>query len=314
MVIFVVPCPGKVYVQRPESHDVPAKLSGKLSGYLAILIGAFLFGMWATIGKFALANVPPLALAWFVQALTALAFAPFLRRVRLRGRDWAYTVGGALLGTVLAPSLYFTGLSLTTPVSAALLSNTEALFTVVLAFAILKERLSRGGYVAAASILAGAVIVTADLGQGGGGVESSLLGNVLLVLAAACWGGANTINRVVIAHHDIPSYACMYLSIGSLLLAPIVLLREGTLAIPPAGIPLSVFLALTGSAGFTYLFYFAMRRIGALQVGAILATSAAFGVAIAVAFGFALTALQAVGGAVMALGVVALYRSPSAKG
>ncbi len=299
---------------RPESRDVPANASEKLSGYVAILSAAFLFGMWATIGKFALANVPPLALAWFVQAVTAVAFSPFLRRIRLRGRDWGYTFGGALLGTVLAPSLYFTGLDLTTPVSAALLSNTEALFTVVFAFAFLKERLSVGGYVAAASILAGAMIVTADLGQGGGAVGSALLGNVLLVLAAACWGGANTINRVVIARHDIPSYVCMYLSLGTLLLAPIVLLREGTLAIPTAGIPIAVFLALTGSAAFTYLFYFAMRKIGALQVGAILATSAAFGVAIAVAFGFSLTALQAVGGAVMALGVVALYRSPSAKG
>jgi len=301
-------------VGRPESRDVPANASEKLSGYVAILSAAFLFGMWATIGKFALANVPPLALAWFIQAVTAVAFSPFLRRIRLRGRDWGYTFGGALLGTVLAPSLYFTGLDLTTPVSAALLSNTEALFTVVFAFAFLKERLSVGGYVAAASILAGAMIVTADLGQGGGAVGSALLGNVLLVLAAACWGGANTINRVVIARHDIPSYVCMYLSLGTLLLAPIVLLREGTLAIPTAGIPIAVFLALTGSAAFTYLFYFAMRKIGALQVGAILATSAAFGVAIAVAFGFSLTALQAVGGAVMALGVVALYRSPSAKG
>jgi len=301
-------------VGRPESRDVPAKPSEKLSGYLAILVGAFLFGMWATVGTFALANVPPLALAWFIQAVTALTFAPFLRRIRLQGRDWARMFAGAVLGSVLAPSLYFTGLKLTTPVSAALLSNTEALFTVVFALVFLRERLSPGGYVAAASILAGAMIVTADLGQGGGVSGSSLVGNVLLVLAAACWGGANTVNRVVIARHDIPSYVCMYLSIGTLLLAPIVLLREGSLAIPPAGIPLSVFLALTGSAGFTYLFYFAMRRIGALRVGAILATSAAFGVVIAVAFGFSLTALQAAGGAVMALGVVALYRSPSAKG
>lgn len=301
-------------MERPESRDVPANPSGNFSGYLAILAGAFLFGMWATLGKFALANVPPLALAWFIQAVTAVAFAPFLRRIRLRGRDWTYTFVGALLGTVAAPSLYFTGLNLTTPVSAALLSNTEAMFTVVFAFVFLKERLSLRGYAAAASILAGAVIVTADLGQGGGASAASLLGNVLLVVAAACWGGANTVNRIVIARHDIPSYAFMYLSVGTLLLAPIVFLREGSLAIPSAGIPLAVFLALTGSAGFTYLFYFAMRRIGALRVGAILATSAAFGVAIAVAFGFSLTALQALGGGVMALGVVALYRSPSAKG
>ena len=64
--------------------------------------------------------------------------------------------------------------------SAALLSNTEAMFTVVFAFTFLKERLSVAGYLAAAAILAGAVIVTLDLGQGGGAIGATLLGNVLL--------------------------------------------------------------------------------------------------------------------------------------
>ena len=158
------------------------------------------------------------------------------------------------------------------------------------------------------------MIVTFDLGGSGADVASRLLGNVLLVLAAVCWGGANTVSRVVTARHDIPSYVCIVLSLGTLLLSPIVLLSGSPLAVRAPSIPIAIFLALTGSALFTYLFYFAMRRIGALRVGAILATSAAFGVTIAVAFGFPLTALQAVGGAVMACGVFALYLSPSPKG
>jgi len=305
-------------VERPECRGVPTKPSGKLSGYLAILVGAFLFGMWATVGKFALANVPPITLAWFVQSVTAVAFAPFLRRLRLRGKDWARVGVASILGAVAAPSMYFTGLNLTTPTNAALLSNTEALFTVVFALVFLKERLAPGGYIAASTILAGAVIVTLDLGQAGGDLGPTLLGNLLLVLAAVCWGGSNTVSRVVIARHDIPSFVCMQLSLGSLLLAPIVLATGNSLFVPPAGVPIAVFLALAGAALFAYLFYFAMRRIGALQAGAILATSAAFGVTIAVAFGFPLTPLQALGGGVMALGVVALYRHasrpPPAKG
>ena len=292
-------------------------LSGKLSGYSAILVSAMLFGMWATVGKLALNSDPslsPITLAWFVQAVTAVAFAPFLGRLRLSRGEWGYASVAALLGSVTAPSLYFTGLSLTTPVNAALLSNTEALFTVLFAFIFLKERLSPLGYLAAVSILAGAMIVTFDLGGSGADVASRLLGNVLLVLAAVCWGGANTVSRVVTARHDIPSYVCIVLSLGTLLLAPIVLLSGSPLAVRAPSIPIAIFLALTGSALFTYLFYFAMRRIGALRVGAILATSAAFGVTIAVAFGFPLTALQAVGGAVMACGVFALYLSPSPKG
>ena len=301
----------------PESRGVFPRLTGKLTGYLAILAGAFLFGMWATVGKIALNGDPylsPITLAWFVQAVTAVAFSPFIRRIRLRGRQWGLALLAALLGSVFAPSMYFTGLSLTTPVNAALLSNTEALFTVVFALVFLKERLSMGGYVAAAFILAGAMIVTLDLEQAGADFASTLLGNVLLVLAAMCWGGANTASRIVTSTHDIPSYVCVVLSMGSLLLAPIAFATGRGLSVSAGTIPIAVFLALTGSALFTYLFYFAMRRIGALQVGAILATSAAFGVGIAVAFGFSLTALQALGGAVMACGVVALYRSPFPKG
>ena len=309
--IFVVLCPGKVYVPRPESRGVPANPSGKLSGYLAILTGALLFGMWATVGKFALRNVPPITLAWFVQSVTAVAFVPFLGRLRLQGKDWTRVGVASILGAVAAPLMYFTGLNLTTPVNAALLSNTEALFTVVFAFVFLKERLAPGGYVASAAILGGAVIVTLDLGPGGGDFASTLLGNVLLVLAAMCWGGANTVSRVVTARHDILSYVCMQLSLGSLVLAPIVLLTGNPVFVPPAGVPIAAFLALVGAAPFAYLFYFSMRKIGALQAGAILSTSAAFGVAIAVAFGFPLTPVQALGGAVMALGVVALYRHAS---
>lgn len=301
-------------MERPESRDVPAKLSGKLSGYLAILVGAFLFGMWATVGKIALQGVAPLTAAWFVQAVSAVAFSPFLRRLRLTRRDWRLTIAAAVFSAVIAPALYFTGLNLTTPVNAALLSNTEALFTVVFAFVLLRERLPPTGYIAAAAILGGAVLVTLDLEPGAGPVAAALLGNVLLVLAAASWGTANTASRIVISHHDIPSYVCVYLSVGTLVLTPIVLVTGTPLVIPPAELPLLLFLALTGSALFTFLFYFAMRRIGALQVGAILATSAAFGVTIAVAFGFPITAIQAAGGAVMALGVVALYRQPSVPG
>ena len=149
-----------------------------------------------------------------------------------------------------------------------------------------------------------------------GAVASTALPGLTTGLNVQTTGGTSlgTVSRVVTARHDIPSYVCIVLSLGTLLLAPIVLLSGSPLAVRAPSIPIAIFLALTGSALFTYLFYFAMRRIGALRVGAILATSAAFGVTIAVAFGFPLTALQAVGGAVMACGVVALYMSPSPKG
>ncbi len=298
-------------MSRPDARDV----SAKTVGYAAILTAAFLFGMWATVGTFALQGVPPITVAWFIQAVSALAFSPFLGRLRLSRRDLKYAVVASALGAVLAPSLYFTGLKLSSPVNAALLSNTEAMFTAIFAFVFLKERLSRAGYLSGVAILAGAVLVTLNLEPGGAvAPESMVLGSILLIAAAVSWGASNTASRVVTSHHDIAPYVCVTFGMGAIFLAPIVLATGNPLVPPVERLPLAVFLGLTGSVGFTYLFYFAMRKIGALQVGAILSTSAAFGVAIAVAFGFHLSPIQAVGGAIMALGVVVMYLLPPAKG
>ena len=282
-------------------------------GYAAILTCAVLLGMWATVGTLALATIPPLVVAAFVQAVGSATFAPSLRRLSLTRRQWKLTILAAVAGAFLAPLAYFVGLSRTTPPDAALLSNTEAMFTVVLAVAVLGERLPRRGYAAVAAILAGAVLVTVDVSASGGELAPRVIGDLLLVLAAALWALDNTASRIVTADHDIGAYSCIKMGLGSILLGATALVLGQPLAIPASSLPIALFLGITGSALFTFLFFSSMRTIGALRVGAILGTSAAWGVAIAVAAGFPPpTPLQLAGGAIMVVAVVALYLQPHA--
>ncbi len=288
-------------------------MASKASGYAAILTCAVLLGMWATVGTFALAGIPPLVLAAFVQAIAAATFAPFLRRLSLNRRQWRLTTVAAVAGAFLAPLSYFVGLSRTTPPDAALLSNTEAMFTVVFAVAVLAERLSRRGYAAVAAILGGAILVTLDVRASGADFVARLFGDLLLVLAAALWALDNTVSRIVTRDHDIVAYSCVKLGLGSVLLGVTALALGQPLAIPPSSLPVALFLGLTGSALLTFLFFSSMRAIGAIRVGAILGTSAAWGVAIAVAAGFPPpTPLQLAGGAIMVIAVLALYLQPHA--
>lgn len=286
-------------------------MPSKVAGYIATISGAVVLGMWATAGKVALATIPPLTIAVFVQAVPSAVFAPWLGRLRLSRRAWGYTVLASLAGSVVAPIVYFVGLVRTTPPDAALLSNTEAMFTVVLAFAVLGERLTRRGYVAVAAILAGAVLVTLNVSAAGPEFVSRVVGDALLLLSAALWGVDNVLSRIVTRDHDLRAYVCVKMGFGSILLAPIAVAFGQPLSIAPSSLPMAAFLALAGSAAFAVLFLFAMRAIGALRVGAILGTSAAWGVGIAVAVGFPPpTPLQLVGGAIMVGAILLLYLQP----
>jgi len=291
----------------------PGPVHSKPLGYAAILTCAVLLGMWATIGTIALATIPALVVAAFTQAVGSVTFAPSLRRLSLNRRQWKLTIVAAVTGAFLAPLAYFVGLSRTTPPDAALLSNTEAMFTVLLAVAVLGERLPGRGYAAVGAILGGAVLVTLDVSASAGEFVPRVVGNLLLVLAAALWALDNTVSRIVTADHDIRAYACVKLGLGSILLGITAFALGQPLTIPPSSLPIALFLGLTGSALFTFLFFSSMRAIGAIRVGAILGTSAAWGVAIAVAAGFPPpTPLQLLGGAVMVLAVLALYLQPHA--
>ena len=287
----------------------------KFGGYAAILTCAVLLGMWATVGTLALVVLAPLTVAVFVQAASSVAFAPALPRLSLTRRQWGITILASLAGAFGAPLAYFTGLGRTTPSDAALLSNTEAMFTVVFAFVVLGERLTARGYAAVGAILGGAVLVTLPVGAAGLEVGPRLGGDLLLVLAAALWGVDNTASRIVTRDHDIRAFSCVKMGLGATLLALTSLALGSSLAIPPSALPAVVVLGLTGGALFTFLFFSSMRAIGAIRVGAILGTSAVWGVAIATAAGFPPpTPLQLVGGAVMVAAVVALYLQPQRTG
>lgn len=288
-------------------------MDSRAKGYAAILTAAFLLGMWATVGKIVVLSIPPLTAALFVQAIGMVVFLPWIRRSRLRGRDLGLTALAAFCGAFAAPIAYFVGLALSTPVNAALLSNSEAMFTMFLAFLVLRERLPRWGYVAAVVILVGATLVVLDLEAGEGPAGDVLLGNGLLVLAALLWAADNNIAKVLTARHEIRAYIPVKLLLGTAMLAPVVALAGRPLTFDVSLLPIVLFLALTGTALFMFLFYYSLQAIGTMRTGALLSTSAGFGVVIAVlVLATPVTPIQLLGGALMAVAVLSMYRQPEA--
>lgn len=142
---------------------------------LAIL-AAFIWGATFPVSAWALADTPPLFFT-FLRFLCAAAFALVIPKPDL---SWFRLIAlGCLLG-VGQYGLMFLAMSQGLPAGmAAVLVHTQAVFTVLIAMALIGERPSGRGFLTLALAGAGLACLLVDRAQAG-----AVLGFVLMVLAA----------------------------------------------------------------------------------------------------------------------------------
>ena len=285
---------------------------GQVRGYSAILTAAALFGASATVGTVLMRSLGlhPIAALILVHSVASLPFIPVALRQRPRRADLRIFLLWGLNGAAFAPFLWFYGLSLTTATEAALLANLEALFTVLFAYAFLHERVPRRGYFGIAALLVGAVAVTTNFDFVTFGFTAHLAGNSMLILSSACFGIDNNVSRILIQRYDRRGIPFFKLWIGLAAVIPIALLAGIPFAVSTPMVPYIVLLGLGSVTGVMWFFYIAFEEIGAIRTGALISTSALFGVAIAfAAFGTPPTAVQFGGGLLMVAGTLLTLES-----
>lgn len=288
---------------------MPPRSDARVVGYLAVSVAAVLYGLWANLSKLAEQSVPPLTIALWTQILPGLLYFPWFARHRLPKRDVPLLAFISGAGAVAAPVVYYYGLTGTTAANASLLSNSESVFTVVIAFGFLGERLSRRGYLALAGIVFGAFTVTTELQLGNLGAVQFLAGNLLLITGTFFWAVDNNGSTILSRRSRIVPMISAKLLLGSAILVPILLLTGNPLWPSGPDAWLILVLAFGGVASFTVLFYHSLRTIGAMRAGSILSTSALWGVLISLALfpGQPLSPTQLAGGALMIVATIALY-------
>jgi drug/metabolite transporter (DMT)-like permease len=160
---------------------VNESLSGKAA--VVMTLAAACWGLGTVMSKGVLDYLPPLLLL-VVQLVGSLLFlwtAVFSRRTRQKidGRTWRLALTG-LLNPGLAYTFGLLGLVLTTASMSTLIWAAEPALILLLAWLLLRERLTRPLLLLSAVALAGAVMV---VGAGTGGVLS---GNLLVATAVLC--------------------------------------------------------------------------------------------------------------------------------
>ncbi len=201
------------------------------------------------------------------------------------------------------------GLNETTAINASLLLNTESLFTVLIAFAFLKERGAKKDYFGILLLLIGVVFLTTNGEFQRLTLTTKIAGNLLIVGACLFWGIDNNLSKFLSKKRDIVMVTGLKCLIGGSALLVMSLLLKVSFYVPLISIPYLLSVGAFSIAFSILLFLFALREIGSMRTGVTFSTSSLFGAFFAFAvlrepFSFP----QFLAGLIMLLGVYILCR------
>jgi drug/metabolite transporter (DMT)-like permease len=278
-------------------------------GTLLGLAAAVSFGMSTPISKGLLDSVGPQLLAGLLYLGAFLGLAvliPTRRRspeARIRRADLPRLGALTLAGGIAAPVLLLVGLEQVQASTGSLLLNLEGPATLLLGLLVFREHLGKSAALGAASIFAGAVVLTFPQGSVGG----QMLGIACIAAACACWGLDNNLTQSLTVR-DPFSIVTVKTGVAALVNVTVALIFG-------AGIPGASIIAgalVLGAVAFgisVVLDAYALRLLGAARESAIFATAPFVGALAAwPLLGERLGVREVVAGAIMALGVLAVLR------
>ena len=295
-------------------------------GYLSAVMVALLFGIWFSLDKILLGYLHPLALAALIYLL-ASAFLFLIRvsplhhslleivhreskvQIHISRRNYLTLFLTAIFGTVIAPALYLTGLNQITAVNAALLTNVELLFIILLGIFFLKEKVKAKDIVGFIFLLIGAIFLSTNNLQDLT-FDQSLVGSLLVVSACFFWSMDTTLTKFLSNKRDIFLLTSLKCGIGGLILFLISIFRGLNFTLPLNMVPVLLFIGLGCMSFSIVLTYIAIREIGSTRTGSIFSTSSLFGAVVAfIILGESLEATQLFFGILMFLGILILYKN-----
>jgi drug/metabolite transporter (DMT)-like permease len=284
-------------------------------GYLFAFLAAVMFGMVSTIAKPVVSSVDPLLLASLVYLVSAATLTPIAQKSKFqfpKRKDLVLLLAVSLSGAVIAPSLFFVGLQHASASDAAILSNGEVIFTVLLAMLFFKEKVRPIGYIAIMMVLVGMFIVTTDLN-----FSTSLSQihpqDMMIILAMGFWAVDNNLSRILAQRIKIARIVQIKSVIGGTLLF--------TIAVFGFKIPIDIdsshilSILLLGTMGFAVSLYFfleALKRISTVKTIMIFSFASVFGLIAANIFlSESISAYQVGAVGIMLIGIYLLNRNES---
>jgi len=291
------------------------RLKNERIGYVSAIIAAMLFGSVSTITKPVLEDLNALSVSSLTYIIAGLSLIPFLKfsftnsnsnsnsndtlentnnTLNKKRKWWTYNRKSyflllltSLCGAVIAPSLFFYGLSNTSASDSSILINGEVLFSILLAIVFFNERLIRREIIALMLVLVGIVILTTNMQflSSNSFVEFNI-GNILIVGSTLFWALDNNISKILSKTIHIPKIIVLKTLIGGSLLFILTMIIFGieVFEVNIVHIPYLVFAGSMGFGASLFFFLHSLKRIGTIKTILLFSTSSIFGMIFAKVF------------------------------
>ena len=245
-------------------------------GALLALASAVLYGLTTPFTALLTVRLGTFALAaglYLGAGLLALA-----RRGRIVRAEWPWLAGSALVGGVAAPVMLVAGLRLTDAATASLLLASQAAFTALIAWFVVREHASRRTVAGMIAIAAASVI----LAWHGSAIPSA--GALLIVGAAVAWAIDDNLGRRLGTSDALTIAGVKGLIAGAVSLA-FLAAAGGLASIDPRAFGAALVVGLIGYGVSVALFVAAQRDLGTARTAAYFGAAPLIGALAALAFG-----------------------------
>lgn len=273
---------------------------------------ALVWGSNVVVGRAVHAELPPVGLAFWRNAVALLALLPFTwrglaaqRAALWRGRRVILAAG--IVGTALFNYLIYRALHSTTAISAGLMMSLTPVAVPAIAFVLLRDRLTlRQGLGIAVSLVGVAAIVTrGDLSHLAAGSFNA--GDLMMIAAMLCW----SFYSVVIKRKPADLGPFVFLAAVLACAVPVLLpfyvwesLSSAPMPATPTAFAAGLYLGLVPTMLALLLFNYAVQIIGPIRTGPYAHLVPVFAALLAILFlGERLAAFHFIGAAFIAAGL-----------
>ena len=260
--------------------NLTQKYGSQRLGYLFAILAAVMFGSVSVLAKPLVSTVNPLLLSSLIYLIAAATLTPIAQKQSFQNtkKNYLLIFAISMCGAVIAPALFFIGLTHASASDAALIANGEVFFSILLAMIFFKERLGKIGYVATTLILVGMLIITTDLNFSDFTLQQIHYQDILLILSMLFWGIDNNLSRILTEKIHVAKIVQIKSAIGGTILFVIAVFGFGVpLNIEPSEITPILVLGMVGFAASLYFFLQSLKRINTVRTVLIFSMSSIFG-------------------------------------